>query len=78
MGKDDIDIQQKLDAIQQSNDELLNQTPSERNAAEVNEYYQEVLQAKTVKDHAPQQLKDAEERYYKARYGEKYMDVQTQ
>ena len=78
MGNDDIDIQQQLDAIQQRNDELLNQTPAERNAAEVNKYYQEVLQAQTVKDHAPTQLKEAEERYYKARYGDKYMDVQQQ
>ncbi len=78
MGIDDIDIQQQLDAIQERNDELLNQTPAERNAAEVNEYYQEVLQAQTVKDHAPQKLKEAEERYYKARYGDKYMDVQIQ
>ena len=73
-----MDIQQKLDAIQKQNEELLNQTPSERNAAEVNEYYQEVLQAKVVKDQAPQQLKEAEERYYKARYGDKYMDVMIQ
>ena len=74
----DIDIQQQLDAIQKRNEELMNQTPSERNAAEVNEYYQEFLQAKTVKDQAPQQLKEAEERYYKARYGDKYLDVMTQ
>ena len=78
MGIDDIDIQQQLDAIQERNDESLNQTPAERNAAEVNEYYQEVLQAQTVKDHAPQKLKEAEEKYYKARYGDKYMDVQIQ
>jgi hypothetical protein len=75
---DDIDIQQQLDAIQQRNDELLNQTPAERNAEEVNKYYQEFLQAQTVKNHAPTQLKEAEERYYKARYGDKYMDVQQQ
>ena len=78
MGNDDIDIQQQLDAIQKRNDELLNQTPAERNAEEVNKYYQEFLQAQTVKDHAPTQLKEAEERYYKARYGDKYMDVQQQ
>lgn len=74
----DIDIQQQLDAIQKRNEELMKQTPAERNAAEVNEYYQEFLQAQTVKDHAPQQLKEAEERYYKARYGDKYLDVQLQ
>ena len=73
-----MDIQQKLDAIEKQNEELLNQTPSQRNAAEVNEYYQEFLQAKVVKDQAPQQLKEAEERYYKARYGDKYMDIMTQ
>jgi len=78
MGKDDIDIQQQLDAIQQRNDALLKQTPAERNAAEVNEYYQEFLQAQTVNDHAPQQLKEAEEKYYRARYGDKYMDVLQQ
>ena len=74
----DIDIQQKLDLIEASNQELLNQTPSQRNSKEVTKYYQELLQARTVKDQAPQQLKDAEEKYYKARYGDKYLDVQTQ
>ena len=78
MGKDDIEIQQQLDSIQKRNEEVLNQTPAERNAAEVNEYYQDFLQAKTVQEHAPQKLKDAEEKYYKARYGDKYMDVQQQ
>ena len=74
----DIDIQQQLDAIQKRTDEELNKTPAERNAEEVNEYYQEFLQAKTVNEHAPQKLKEAEENYYKARYGDKYMDVQEQ
>lgn len=74
----DIELQQQLDAIQKRNEELMNQTPAERNADEVNKYYQDFLQAKTVKDQAPQQLKDAEEKYYKARYGDKYMDVQLQ
>jgi hypothetical protein len=71
----DIDIQQKLDLIEASNQELLNQTPAQLNSKEVTKYYQELLQARTVKDHAPQQLKDAEEKYYKARYGDKYLDV---
>ena len=74
----DIDIQEKLDSIEAHNEELLNQTPSQRNADKVNEYYQEVLQARTVNDHAPEDLKAAEERYYKARYGDQYMDVQQQ
>ena len=73
-----MEIQQQLDAILQRNEESMNQTPAERNAEEVNKYYQDFLQAQTVKDHAPQQLKDAEEKYYKARYGDKYMDVQIQ
>jgi len=71
----DIDIQQKLDLIKASNEELLNQTPAQRNSKEVTKYYQEVLQARTVKDQAPENLKDAEEKYYKARYGDQYMDV---
>jgi len=71
----DIDIQQKLDLIEASNEELLNQTPSQRNSKEVNKYYQELLQARTVKEHAPEDLKAAEERYYKARYGDQYMNV---
>ena len=71
----ELDIQEKLDSIEAHNEELLHQTPSQRNADEVSKYYQEVLQARTVKDHAPEDLKAAEERYYKARYGDKYMDV---
>ena len=71
----DIDIQQKLDLIEASNEELLNQTPSQRNSKEVNKYYQQVIQARTVKEHAPEDLKAAEERYYKARYGDQYMNV---
>lgn len=74
----DIELQEKLDSIQERNEETLNQTPAERNADEVNEYYQEYLQAKTVHEHAPQQLKEAEKRYYKARYGDQYIDVQIQ
>jgi len=71
----DIDIQQKLDLIEANNQELLNQTPAQLNSKEVTKYYQQVLQARTVKDQAPEDLKEAEERYYKARYGDKYMDV---
>jgi hypothetical protein len=73
-----MDIQEKLDSIQASREKLLQQTPSEHNADKVNEYYQEVLQAKKVKDDAPDQLKDAEENYYKARFGDQYIDVKRQ
>ena len=74
----DIDIQEKLDSIEERTEESLNQTPSERNADEVSGYYQELLQARTVKDHAPEDLKAAEERYYKAKYGDQYLDVLQQ
>jgi hypothetical protein len=70
-----MDLQQKLDSIQASREKLLQQTPSEHNADKVNEYYQEVLQAKKIKEDAPDQLKDAEENYYKARFGDQYADV---
>lgn len=73
-----MDIQQKLDSIQASREKLLQQTPSEHNADTVNEYYQEVLQAKKVNEDAPIQLKDAEENYYKARFGDQYIDVKRQ
>ena len=71
-----MDIQQKLDSIQLRNEKLLKKTPAEHNADKVDEMYREVLHAKQVKDDAPDQLKDAEENYYKARYGDQYMDVQ--
>jgi hypothetical protein len=74
----DIELQEKLDSIQERTDEELNKTPAERNADEVNEYYQDFLQAKTLNENAPQQLKEAEKRYYRARYGDQYMDVQEQ
>jgi hypothetical protein len=73
-----MDLQQKLDSIQASREKLLKQTPSEHNADKVNEYYQEVLQAKRVNEDAPDQLKDAEENYYKARFGDQYADVKRQ
>ena len=73
-----MDIQQQLDSIQSKNEKTLNLTPAEQNANKVDEYYQEVLRAKTVNDNAPTQLKDAETAYYKARFGDKYMDVQRQ
>jgi hypothetical protein len=73
-----MDLQQKLDSIQASREKLLQQTPSEHNADKVNEYYQEVLQAKKVNEDAPNQLKDAEENYYKARFGDQYTDVKRQ
>ena len=73
-----MDLQQKLDSIQASREKLLQQTPSEHNADKVNEYYQEVLQAKKVNEDAPVQLKDAEENYYKARFGDQYTDVKRQ
>jgi hypothetical protein len=73
-----MDIQQQLDSIQSRNEKLLKQTPAEYNAEKVNKYYQEFLQAKTINDTAPNQLKDAEDNYYKARFGDKYMDVLEQ
>jgi len=73
-----MDIQQQLDSIQSRREKMLNLTPAEINANKVNEFYQEVLRAKTVNENAPAQLKDAENAYYKARFGDKYMDVQRQ
>jgi len=73
-----MDIQQKLDSIQIKREKILQQTPLEHNANKVNEYYQQVLQAKKVNEDAPDQLKEAEENYYKARFGDQYKDVQRQ
>ena len=73
-----MDIQQQLDSIKSRRDNELNLTPAEQNAKIVDEFYQEVLRAKTVNENAPTQLKDAEDAYYKARFGDKYMDVQRQ
>lgn len=75
MGNDIDDIQNKLDAIQNRNEELVKQTPAEYNASKVKGYYEDLLQAQRIKDEAPNQLKSAEENYYKARFGDKYMDV---
>lgn len=73
-----MDIQKKLDSIQSSREKLLKRTPFEHNADKVNEYYQQVIQAKKMKDDAPEQLKEAEKNYYKARFGDRYVDVQRQ
>jgi len=73
-----MDIQQKLDSIQSSREKLLEKTPFEHNADKVNESYQEVIHAKKINEEAPEQLKQAEENYYKARFGDQYADVQRQ
>jgi hypothetical protein len=75
MGNDIDDIQNKLDAIEARKNDLINQTPAEYNATQVKDYYEDVLRAQRIKDEAPGQLKNAEEKYYKARFGDKYMDV---
>jgi hypothetical protein len=73
-----MDIQQKLDSIQVNREKKLDQTPSEHNANKVNELYKEVIYAKKINEDAPENLKEAEINYYKARFGDRYKDVQRQ
>ena len=73
-----MEIQEKLDSIEQRRQEFLNQTLAEKNTQLIKETYNEYISAKEIKDFAPKQLDEAETNYFKARYGLDYIDKQKQ
>jgi hypothetical protein len=73
-----MDIQQQLDTIERKRQELLTQTPDEKNTELIKKAYDEYISAKEINKFAPSQLDQAETNYYKARYGIDYLDRQKE
>lgn len=71
-----MDIQEKLDEIQKQREDLLSMTPAQHHSETVKELYEEVLATEKAEKMAPQDVRDAKQKYYKARYGDQYLDKQ--
>lgn len=69
-----MDIQEKLDSIQQRKQELLNMRPDEKQTKEIKTTYDTYISAKEINEYAPSQLEEAKVSYYKAKYGVNYKD----
>lgn len=64
-----MDIQAKLDSIQEQKEALLNLTPAQHKSKNLTKLYQDVINAKTSEKDAPFNVKRAEKQYYVARDG---------
>ena len=64
-----MDIQAKLDAIQEQKEALLTLTPSEHKEKNLKKLYQDVLVAKSAAENAPFRVVATEKQYYIARDG---------
>ena len=73
-----MDIQEKLDTIEQRRQQFLNQTNDEKNTQIIKDSYDEYVSAKQINEYAPEQLEKAETNYYKAKYGIDYIDKQKE
>ena len=65
-----MDLQAKLDSIQEKKQAVLNQTPDEHKADNIAKLYSDVLKARSNADNAPFRVKELEQKYYTYRYGE--------
>jgi hypothetical protein len=65
-----MDIQAKLDAIQEQKQTLLEMTPAQHRSNHLTKLYAEVVDAKSTAKNAPFRVKAAEEKYYRVRDGE--------
>jgi len=65
-----MDIQAKLDAIQERKQAILNMTPAQHKANNLAKLYADVLDAKSNAENAPFRVEAIEKKYYKVRYGE--------
>ncbi len=65
-----MDIQEKLDSIQEQKEALLTLTPSQQKSKNLTKLYQDVINARSTEKDAPFSVKAAEKRYYVARDGE--------
>jgi len=64
-----MDLQAKLDSIQERKQALLEMTPSEHRSENLSKLYADVLDAKSTAENAPFRVKAAEEKYYRVRDG---------
>ena len=64
-----MDLQAKLDSIQEQKQALLTQTPSEHKTKTLSKLYADVLDAKSTAENAPFRVKAAEQKYYRVRDG---------
>jgi hypothetical protein len=71
-------IQEQLDFIEQQKKDLLEMTPAEHKTDEIRKLFHEVENAKRVQKEAPDDVINAETKYYKARYGSQYLEKQLQ
>lgn len=65
-----MDIQEKLDSIQEQRESLLTLTPSQHKSKKLTKLYQDVINARSTEQDAPFSVKIAEKNYYVARDGE--------
>ena len=64
-----MDLQAKLDSIQEKKQAVLNKTPDEHKADNVAKLYSDVLKARSTAENAPFRVKELEKKYYTYRYG---------
>jgi hypothetical protein len=64
-----MDVQAKLDSIQEQKQTLLEMTPSQHRSKNLSKLYADVLDAKSTAENAPFRVKAAEQRYYRVRDG---------
>ena len=65
-----MDVQAKLDSIQEQKQALLEMTPSQHRSNHLSKLYADVVDAKSTADNAPFRVKAAEQKYYRVRDGE--------
>lgn len=65
-----MDLQAKLDSIQEQKQTLLEMTPSQHRSKHLSKLYAEVVDAKSTAENAPFRVKAAEQKYYRVRDGE--------
>lgn len=64
-----MDVQAKLDSIQEQKQAVLSITPSQHKSETLSKLYSDVLDAKTKEQNAPYRVIEAEKKYYKFRDG---------
>jgi hypothetical protein len=67
-----MDIQSKLDSIQEQRQTLLTLTPTQQISKNLSKLYVNVVEARDTEKNAPMHVKETERRYYKAKYGADY------
>ena len=65
-----MDIQAKLDLIEEKKEAALNKTPDEHKADNIKKLYEDVLEARSTAENAPFRVTTLEKKYYTYRYGE--------